>query len=96
MSKRDDPNDPVVRATVMGLCNCECVYCGNRDDRLCIDHVVPKAHGGPDHISNYVIACNQCNATKKNMHVMEFIKLVTAGRVYRANPEVKVPVRELS
>jgi hypothetical protein len=30
----------------------------------CVDHVVPRLHGGPDHIDNYVLSCFSCNARK--------------------------------
>lgn len=31
-------------------------------DRMCtVDHVIPRSEGGPNHRSNYVGACHQCN-----------------------------------
>lgn len=44
-----------------------CVYCGVRAstrDRLEIDHVRPYSRGGAHNITNFVTACQRCNAGK--------------------------------
>ena len=43
-----------------------CVYCGNSLSKkeITIDHVQPKSKGGTGKISNLVIACKKCNASK--------------------------------
>ena len=43
-----------------------CQYCGAQPgwDALTIDHVVPRAHGGPTNWTNCVAACARCNARK--------------------------------
>lgn len=43
-----------------------CVYCGTllTDKTRTVDHVVPRSHGGMDHISNYLLACLACNESK--------------------------------
>jgi 5-methylcytosine-specific restriction endonuclease McrA len=48
-----------------------CVYCGldmmvigNRWDLFAADHLVPKAKGGPDTLTNLVTACLGCNRLK--------------------------------
>ena len=44
----------------------QCQYCGRHFPTadLSIDHVVPRAHGGPDTWDNLVCACVRCNARK--------------------------------
>lgn len=42
----------------------KCVYCGKSDVSLNIDHVVPRARGGSNRLSNLVLACVECNQTK--------------------------------
>ena len=42
---------------------CECAYCGSQD-KLTIDHIVPKAKGGPDFTKNLLCACHDCNQDK--------------------------------
>ena len=41
-----------------------CQYCGKTEAVLTVDHVVPKAKGGPDTWENLVAACVQCNNSK--------------------------------
>jgi 5-methylcytosine-specific restriction endonuclease McrA len=43
-----------------------CHYCYVRITRAqaTTDHKVPKAHGGPTHRSNFVLACEPCNRRK--------------------------------
>jgi len=42
----------------------QCQYCGRIDSTLTIDHIIPKAKGGPDTWENLVAACVQCNNSK--------------------------------
>lgn len=47
-----------------------CAYCGVTLDgcpdrpRPQVDHVMPKSRGGSNHLSNKVLACGSCNASK--------------------------------
>lgn len=53
-----------------------CFYCGadtTEDDRS-LEHLVPLAHGGPNHLSNLVLAHGRCNSDANHMSVMEKIK----------------------
>ena len=51
-----------------------CVYCGNvyKYNELEIEHIIPKALGGPDHIRNSQLACRTCNRAKGTMTDIEF------------------------
>lgn len=58
----------------------ECWFCSrgflSLDSReITIEHLVPKAHGGPDHQSNLVLACAPCNRAAGNLPVVEKVKL---------------------
>ena len=44
--------------------NHQCQYCGRRDLKLTIDHVVPRRLHGPETWENLVTACVVCNAKK--------------------------------
>lgn len=74
-------SDPAVRQAVLNLTNGLCAYCdvdlvdgGQAANSFVVEHVVPASKGGPDHLSNYVPACCSCNTSKRDGHVLEFIK----------------------
>jgi len=50
----------------------KCAYCGATDRPLQIEHLVPKARGGSDSVSNLTIACEPCNQRKGNCTAVEF------------------------
>ena len=52
----------------------KCAYCGNvyKYNELEIEHIIPKALGGPDHIRNSQLACRTCNLAKGTMTDIEF------------------------
>ena len=41
-----------------------CVYCGRESSKITRDHIVPRAKGGSDRLSNIVLACRLCNEAK--------------------------------
>jgi 5-methylcytosine-specific restriction endonuclease McrA len=52
-----------------------CAYCGDElGGRPTIDHVVPKAHGGPTVPSNLVACCMACNASKSHQPWREWLR----------------------
>ena len=55
--------------------DCTCVYCGTTYDihELTLDHVRPKAYGGPDTTNNVVACCKACNQEKGTTHWKQFI-----------------------
>jgi len=50
-----------------------CIYCGAKDTRLEIEHLLPKFKGGSNRISNLGIACTNCNQKKGNRDLREFL-----------------------
>lgn len=55
------------------LGHCACAYCGRWNEKLTIDHIVPKSKGGP-HFAKYNLApsCLFCNASKSNEALFEW------------------------
>lgn len=43
-----------------------CLYCGRKDQRLTIDHIIPKSRGGKTTFENCVASCKPCNNKKNN------------------------------
>ncbi len=52
----------------------ECVYCGEKNTPLEIEHIQPKSKGGSDRFSNLTLACHNCNQNKGNCSVEEFLQ----------------------
>ncbi len=49
-----------------------CCYCGSTDN-LCMDHMIPKTHGGTDNPENLVTACRSCNSSKGSRDMLEWM-----------------------
>jgi 5-methylcytosine-specific restriction endonuclease McrA len=49
-----------------------CVYCGGKGVPLQIEHIVPRARGGSNRVSNLTLACEPCNTAKKTQTAEEF------------------------
>ena len=50
----------------------KCVYCGTQSVPLQVEHIVPKARGGSNRVSNLTLACESCNKRKGNRTAEEF------------------------
>jgi hypothetical protein len=57
---------PGLRFKVLTRDNYTCRYCGGKapNVELHVDHIVPKARGGRDELSNLVTSCRRCNLGK--------------------------------
>jgi 5-methylcytosine-specific restriction endonuclease McrA len=51
----------------------QCVYCGVQDVPLQVEHIVPKSKGGSNRVSNLTVACCNCNQTKGNRDLEDFL-----------------------
>ncbi|WIG58551.1 MAG: HNH endonuclease [Ktedonobacterales bacterium] len=49
-----------------------CAYCGITGVPLQIEHIMPKARGGSDQVSNLTLACAACNTAKGTQTAAEF------------------------
>ena len=57
--------------------NHQCQYCGSKEGKLTVDHIVPRTKGGQGTWENLVCACALCN-NKKGEHRPEQVGLDTA------------------
>lgn len=60
-----------------------CFYCNEEfDDKRpsTLEHFVARSHSGPNHISNYGLACRGCNNLAGNLSVAEKLNLAIATR----------------
>ena len=53
--------------------NRTCIYCGAKNVPLQIEHIIPKAKGGSNRISNLALACDTCNKAKGVLSLEEFL-----------------------
>jgi 5-methylcytosine-specific restriction endonuclease McrA len=74
---------PEVRAQVWAITDGRCIYCDvemtrerdpeNPNRCFEVDHIVARSIGGPDHLSNYVPACHECNTSKSAKSIFRFL-----------------------
>lgn len=50
-----------------------CPYCGEAEQKLSVDHVVPVVKGGTNDISNLIPCCISCNTLKHTRLLEEWI-----------------------
>jgi len=61
-----------------------CMYCGDMDSEVTIDHVWPRSKGGLTTFENCVAACERCQNQKRNRTLDEMTHSVTwNGRPFR-------------
>ena len=72
-TRRMDARRTIKRAALRD-CGRRCVYCGDRLEleSATLDHVYPRARGGPNLPGNLVPACIPCNQMKADMLPFEF------------------------
>ncbi len=51
-----------------------CAYCGRQNIPLQIEHIIPRAMGGTDRVSNLTLACEKCNLAKGTRDIAVFLK----------------------
>jgi 5-methylcytosine-specific restriction endonuclease McrA len=52
----------------------KCTYCGKENIPLQIEHIVPRAKGGSNRVSNLCLACKKCNTAKGTKDIQDFLK----------------------
>ena len=57
---------PLSRKNIFQRDNNCCQYCGQKNKKLSIDHVIPRSRGGKDNWENVITACLHCNVKKGN------------------------------
>lgn len=62
-----------VREYLLNKWDRKCTYCQVKDVPLQVEHVMPKAKGGSNSISNLCLACDKCNKKKGTLDIKEFL-----------------------
>ena len=63
-----------VREYLLTKFNRTCQYCSAKDTPLEVEHIQPKSKGGSDRVSNLTLACHDCNQSKGNQDIQDFLK----------------------
>lgn len=50
----------------------KCAYCGAENVPFEVEHIIPKARGGSNRVSNLALACHDCNQKKGSQTAKEF------------------------
>lgn len=62
-----------VREYLLNKFNRACAYCEKKDTPLEIEHVLAKANGGSNRVSNLCLACHSCNIKKGTLRIEVFL-----------------------
>lgn len=71
----------------------QCVYCDEKNVPLNLDHVLARANGGSDRVSNLAAACIPCNQRKGKQYVEAFLAHDPV-RLARILKRCKSPLRD--
>lgn len=69
-----------------------CAYCGAQNVPLQVEHIVSRARGGTDRVSNLALACEPCNREKGTQEIQEFL-IHDEKRLARILAQAKAPLK---
>ena len=71
----------------------KCVYCGKENVPLETEHIIAKACGGSNKVSNLTLVCHECNQKKGKLSIEEFLakKPEVLARIKR---QLKAPMKD--
>lgn len=70
----------------------ESIYCDVKNVPLQREHIVPRAMGGSNRVSNLGIACEKCNQMKGSSDIRQFVKDV--NRLKTIVDQAKAPLKD--
>lgn len=82
------------RKKVYAKCKGHCAYCGRPItlEEMTADHVVPKAAGGSNKISNLLPCCRECNSSKANSSLSQYRTEVNIKWKEMRSPVTRNPI----
>lgn len=82
-----------IREYLLEKWNRQCAYCGVKDIPLQIEHILCRAKGGSDSITNLTLSCEKCNQKKGTKDIRDFLKKDFA-RLEKILKQVKQPLAD--
>src|SRR5712691_11433941 len=70
-----------------------CAYCDAKDVSLQVEHIVCRARGGSNRLSNFCLACEPCNRKKGTQDIAAFLQHDPA-RLAHILAQAKAPLRD--
>jgi 5-methylcytosine-specific restriction endonuclease McrA len=70
-----------------------CAYCGKQNIPLQVEHLIPKAKGGTNRVSNLCIACQPYNEKKGTQDLAQFLNQ-QPDLLKRLQAQVKAPLKD--
>lgn len=71
----------------------KCAYCDAENVPLQIEHIVPRARGGTNRVSNLTLACEKCNRKKGAQSIEEFLAR-DASRLASIKNRTRAPLKD--
>jgi 5-methylcytosine-specific restriction endonuclease McrA len=71
----------------------KCAYCGKENVPLQIEHIVPRAKGGTNRVSNLCLACEKCNLAKGARDIKDFLAK-KPDVLKRVRAQAKTPLKD--
>jgi hypothetical protein len=72
-----------------------CSYCQKKELPLQVEHIVPRAKGGTNRISNLCLACEKCNREKGIQYLKDFLKKKPEV-LKKITAQAKAPLKDAS
>ncbi len=82
-----------IREYLLTRWNRTCAYCGAQNLPLQVEHIVSRARGGSDRVSNLALACEPCNLKKGTQEIQEFLSH-DEKRLARILAQAKAPLKD--
>jgi 5-methylcytosine-specific restriction endonuclease McrA len=82
-----------VREYLLNKWDRQCTYCQVKDVPLQVEHVVPKARGGSNRISNLCLACDKCNKKKGTLNIKELLS-EKPDLLRKIQSQLKAPLKD--
>jgi hypothetical protein len=87
-NRHEDAITDNLRSAVFSAWGNRCAYCRVRDAEH-VDHIYPRAKGGPNVIENYAAACQTCNLMKTDMVLGEGLLEIIFNKAKTKAPTIR-------
>jgi 5-methylcytosine-specific restriction endonuclease McrA len=82
-----------VREYLLEKFNRQCAYCDAKDAPLQVEHILARAKGGTNRVSNLTLACYPCNKAKGKLDIKVFLAK-NSERLKKILAQAKAPLKD--